>query len=65
MSERDLDLLTLHESPQMVTGEQDKTTRELLSEALGCLPQIQTEIIVAVKRSCLSSKALQRARLVQ
>ena len=65
VSERDLDLLTLHESPQMITGEKDKTTKELLSEAYGCLPQIQSEMIAAVKRSCLTNKALQRSRLDQ
>lgn len=63
VTERDLDSLTLHESPQMITGEQDKTTRELLSEAHGCLPQIQAEVIAAVKRSCFTSQALQRSRL--
>ena len=62
VSERDLEALTLHEAPQMVTGEKDKTTRELLSEAFGRLPQIQTEMISAMKRSCLTSRALQCSR---
>ena len=62
MSERDLESLTLHESPQMVTGEKDKTTREVLSEAFQSLPQIQAELISAIKRNCLSSKVLQYSR---
>ena len=62
MPERDLESLTLHESPQMVTGEKDKTTREVLSEAFHSLPQIQAELISVIKRNCLSSRVLQCSR---
>lgn len=65
VSERDLEALTLRESPQMVTGEKDNTTRELLSKAFGSLPQIQDEVVSAIKRSCLTSRVLQCSRLDQ
>ena len=64
VSERDLEALTLREPPQMVTGEEDKTTRELLSKAFDSLPQIQDEVVSAIKRSCLSSRVLQGSRSI-